>query len=545
MRRALLLLGVLVALLLPIAGGCQPAVPAGDVEVHMVPMRDGVRLSTAVVLPEGERPWPVVFSRTPYGKSGPLGNAAQIVRRGYARVVQDTRGRFDSEGLDSPFINDGWGELRDGYDTIEWIANQPWCDGNVGMTGGSALGITQYLAAGAGHPALKCCHVVVAPASLYHQAAFPGGAFSKALVEDWTRGHRFSAEGVEFMFNRPLYDDMWATVDLTARAPQVSVPMMHQGGWYDVFAQGTLDAFRALQHEGGEGARGNQILVMGPWGHGSRPVGELEFPDNALRNPSYAMLEAWFERWFTGRPTPALEGPPVHYYVMGACGEPDAPGNEWRRADDWPIPAEEVSLYLRADGAATFEAPQEQVGAISFRYDPANPVPTRGGCNLTIPSGPMDQRPVEDRPDVLVFTTEPLAEPLEVTGRIFAELFVSSDSPDTDFTAKLTDVYPDGRSMLLCDGILRVRNREGFDREDFMEPGEVYQARVDLWSTSIIFNRGHRIRVAISSSNAPRFDPNPNTGAPFRADDERRIATNTVHMDRERPSRIILPTPQK
>ena len=549
---------LIVALILALCLGCEAQRVAPEVNTYMVPMRDGVKLSTSAVFPKGEGPWPAVLTRTPYGKAGGLMSGAGVARRGYVRVVQDMRGRFDSEGEDMPFLTDAWGQLQDGYDTIQWIANQPWCDGNVGMIGGSATGITQYMAAGAVPEALKCCHAAVAASSLYHHACFQGGAFRKALVENWMGGNEFRPEAFDLLVANPNYNELWQTADLVARAGQVATPMVHIGGWYDVFAQGTLDAFMALQHNGGEGAKGNQILVFGPWVHGCKPGGELRFPASAGQNPTGSLTEAWFNKWLRGKPSAVLDGPPVHYYVMGACEEPGAPGNEWRNVEDWPPPATPTPLYLHAvdtplrngEGPgvrqsfrASFEPPQDQQASLAFQYDPADPVPTIGGCNLTMKKGPMDQRPAENREDVLLFTTNPLEEPIEVTGRVFAKLWVSSDCPDTDFTAKLTDVYPDGRSMLICDGILRMRHRNSFEAEEFMEPAEVCEASIDLWSTSIIFNKGHRILIAISSSNSPRFDPNPNTDAGFRENDETRIATNTLHLDEKHPSQILLPLP--
>jgi putative CocE/NonD family hydrolase len=226
---------------------------------------------------------------------------------------------------------------------------------------------------------------------------------------------------------------------------------------------------------------------------------------------------------------------------MGDCCDPCAPGNRWRSADAWPPPAETVHFYFHADGKLQPAKPPAGEASVSYKYDPDNPVPTLGGQNVNLPKGPMDQRRVESRPDVLLFTTDPLAEPVEVTGQILAKLYIASDCPDTDFTVKLTDVYPNGCSKLLTDGILRARFRKSFEREEFLEPGKVYPITVDLWSTSIVFNKGHRIRIAVSSSNAPRFEPNPNTGDLSQTGTEKRIATNTLHLSKEHPSHVILP----
>ncbi len=522
--------------------GCRAQEPL--VKREMVPMRDGTLLATAIAFPPGDGPWPVVLSRTPYGKEAQAKDAPAFTRHGVVRVVQDLRGRFDSEGLDGIFLSDGWGEQQDGYDTIQWLAKQPWCDGKVGMIGGSAVGITQYMAAGTNPPALKCCLPTVAASSLYHHAAFPGGVFRKADVEGWTRGSGFRPEALQTVRDHPLYDGLWRTLDLPARAPQVNVPMLHVGGWYDLFSQGTLDAYMALQHQGGPGAAGKQMLVMGPWVHGTKPGDGLNYPPSARENPSGRLLGPWFLKWLLEREDPALSGPPVHYYVMGACDEPGAPGNEWRTAADWPVPSQPTPLYLHKSGNASFAPPQEEDAGLSYSYDPQDPVPTLGGSNLVLDSGPRDQRPVEERPDVLLFTTEPLAEPLEVTGRIVVRLFVHSDCPDTDFTAKISDVYPDGRSMLLTDGILRMRFRDGFQAEEAMEPQQAYAIAVDLWSTSIVFNKGHRIRIAISSSNSPRYEPNLNTGGGANADTVHRVARNTLHVGEKCPSQVILPVVQ-
>ena len=538
-RRPLAVVGLL-ALALGMLG-CQSGAQTPP-RTEMVPMRDGVRLATDIHLPKGNGPWPVVLMRTPYGK-GPRGaELAGVVRQGVAVVIQDLRGRFDSEGEASVFLTDGWGTLQDGYDTVEWVAAQPWCNGKVGMVGASAMGITQYLAAGAAPPHLVCCDVAVATSSLYHYAAYPGGAFGQALVGDWLRQNGFPDSVLQLVRAHPSYDAVWQAANLAEVAPQVTVPMCHLGGWYDVFQQGTIDAFTLLQHEGGEGARSNQRLVIGPWGHDGKPAGELRLPPNASEHPRDPARVEWFAYWLLGRPSDVMERTPaVQYYIMGACGEEGAPGNEWRSADDWPVPAEPTPYYCHPGGSLSTALPRADGPPFRYAYDPRKPVPTRGGCNLTIASGSMDQRELEDRHDVLVFTTEPLTVPLEVTGRLTARLWVSSSAPDTDFAAKLTDVYPDGRSMLVCDGLRRARYRDSYSEPRLMEPGEVYEVAVDLWSTSIVFNAGHRIRLAISSSNAPRFEPNPNTAGGPTSDQTPQVAENTLYVDAEHPSHVVLP----
>jgi uncharacterized protein len=337
----------------------------------------------------------------------------------------------------------------------------------------------------------------------------------------------------------PRYDDFWKKLNCETQARKVRAPAVYQGGWYDIFLQGTINSFVATHYHGGAGAKGKCRLVIGPVGHGA--FTELKYPANAARLPACGDAFAWFDHILLGKDNGIAEEKAVHYYVMGDPTDPKAPGNFWRHADDWPPASEPAAFYFHPDNALVRGRPPQGNDRKTYTYDPKNPVPTIGGQELGVPLGPMDQRRVENRPDVLLFSTDELKEAVEVTGRITAKLFVSSDCPDTDFTVKLCDVYPDGRSMLVTDGILRARYHKSFEAESFFEPGHVYELSVDLWSTSLVFNKGHRIRVAVSSSNAPRFEANPNTGRPFRADKETRVAKNTLHLSVKYPSHIVLP----
>lgn len=512
-------------------------------QTYRVAMRDGVRLATDVYLPPGEGPFPVVLARTPYNKDGAQGLAQSFVSRGYALVVQDTRGRYASEGENRAFEADGWVDgKQDGYDTVEWVAQQPWCNGKVGTWGGSALGITQYLMAGTAPRNLVCQYVVVGTANVF-QTAYRGGVFHKALVEDWLRITKFDSSQLKTWIAHSTEDDYWQARDLAARWGKVNVPAVHVGGWYDIFTQGTIDAFLGYQTRGGPGARGKQKLIMGPWTHGvnQRKAGQITFPPNATAPPNdFGDQWRWYERWLKGVDNRIDREPAIAYYVMGDTTDPNAPGNVWRTTNTWPPPSKATPYYLHTDRTLSTKKPEGEK-FLEYTYDPKNPVPTTGGNHLTLPAGPMDQNVVETRPDVLVFTSAPLEKPLEVTGRVRVRLWVSSDAPDTDFTARLCDVYPDGRSMNICDGILRMRFRKSFRRPELMQPGKVYPIEIDLWSTSILFNKGHRLRVQVSSSNAPAYDPNPNTGEPFRASDRTQVARNRVYLDSRRPSHILLP----
>jgi len=497
-------------------------------ESLMVRMRDGVSLATDVYLPRAEGPFPVVLLRTPYNKEGAANLAGELAKEGYAVVAQDMRGRFASEGKGVPFFDCGWGERQDGLDTVMWILAQPWCNGKIGTVGASALGITQYMLAGAEPPGLVCQHIVVGSPSMFHYAVRPGGVYLQAMVEGWLRDHEWDEDNLSLMRDNPTYGPLWEQVDSLRRLSEVKrvPPAVHVGGWYDIFSQGTIDAFLARQKHSGK-----QWLVMGPWRHGVgiREVGELVFPENAAEMPEVGRDRYWLAYWLKGEDNGLERQPAVHYYVMGACDEPGAPGNEWRTADAWPVPAQPRRLYLRAEGTLSWEPPGAEEVPDRYQHDPLNPVPTLGGNNLNLPAGPMDQRPIESRPDVIVFTTEPLEEPLEVTGRVAVTLFFSTTARDADFMARLCDVYPDGRSMLVLDAAARASYREGGRELAPVNPGEVYELTVDLWSTSIIFNKGHRLRLVLSSSNSPRFETNPLP------------AEQTVYHDSRRPSYVVLP----
>jgi predicted acyl esterase len=506
---------------------------------EMVPMSDGVELATTVYRPAGDGPFPTILARTPYNKDGHKNEAQLFCRNGYAYVAQDLRGRFKSQGHHAIiFHNDGWKSPHDGHDTLKWIAAQRWCNGKIGSTGGSALGITQNMAAPGAPAALAAQHVAVAFSDMYSQGAYQGGAFRTGLLENWLKATGMTDVNLKTFISHPRYDAFWEDLNPEARAEQVNAPAVFFGGWYDIFLQGTINSFNAIHTQGGPAARGKCRLVIAPIGHGS--MNELKYPPSAAQLPACAGNLAWFDSVLKGKANGIQTEKPVNYYVMGDPTDEKAPGNVWRAADAWPPPAERTSFYLHPKELLATTRPQND-GARSYQYDPERPVPTLGGAELGANIGPRDQTSLESRPDVLVFTTEVLEAPLEVTGRIKSRLFVASDCPDTDFTVKLTDVYPDGRSMLVTDGILRTRFRESFTDEKVLQPGEIVEIEVDLWSTSLVFNRGHRIRVAVSSSNAPRFDPNPNTGHAFRVDEESRVATNTVYFSEKCPSRIELP----
>jgi len=542
-----------------------------------VPMRDGVNLSADIYFPKEQKgPFPVVLSRTPYDNmtEGTVDSGLFFAQNGYAFVAQDARGRNDSDGEFDPFRN----EFDDGHDTVEWIGAHSWCDGNVGMVGGSYVGNVQWQAAAMGSRYLKAIVPRVIGNNLHEAPQYQGGAFQLGWSALWafrydgrTRQDIFiynweqlfptlplrklgEAAGKDIQFfqdwlDHPDYDDYWKNQAIERRFQDIKIPILQIGGWYDFFTAGTFENFVGMRQSGGTDiSRDNQRVVMGPWVHMASAMthaGEVDFGKASVLDLQEVELR-WFDHWLKGIDNGAERDAPLRIFVMGA--------NRWRDEQEWPLARTRFTPYylhsggransLLGDGTLSTQAPGDEP-ADRFVYDPAFPVPTRGGNNCCVPEivpwGAYDQRPVEHRRDVLVYTSEPLDEDLEVTGPVVAKIFAGTDGLDTDFTAKLVDVAPDGYAKNLCDGIIRGRYRESTERQVLLEPGTVYEFTIDLWPTGNVFLKGHRIRVDISSSNFPRFDRNPNTGHTFAEDAEIRVADQQVLHDGAHASHIILP----
>jgi len=512
-------------------------------EKLMIPMRDGIRLEATLYTPSlGDGPWPVILERTPYQDSYLLNTISASLLTNlyqYAIVVQHTRGRYKSEGADSVFFQDGWGRKQDGYDTVEWIADQSWCNGKIGMVGVSASGITGYMAAGANPPHLTCCVILVAASNIYEQALFYGGEFRYSLVENWLQQQ--DAENlIDFFVEHPHYESVYDCINLSTRWDSVNVPILHIGGWHDIFLQGQTQAYTNIQKYGGPKAAGSQKLIIGPWVHYLifSSCGDLDFPDSSV--DLISLFIYWMDRWMKNIKN-GIENTKVQYYLMGDPEQQDSPGNRWVDADTWPLEYEPIPFYLHSGGILSKDPLSEQDPPDHITYDPDNPVPTVGGRNLFLNAGSYDQTPVESRDDVVTYTTGILTDSLTISGPVTVKLSVSSDAVDTDFTAKLCDVYPDGRSMLVADGIIKARYRNSLTEESFLVPGQVYEFTIDLWSTALAFAPGHAVRLSISSSNYERFETNPNTGDPFRQNTSTQTAHQIVYHDAEYPSALILP----
>ena len=534
-----------------------------------VPMRDGVELSADVYFPEGDPPYDVILMRTPYDNSNPA--PPFWLGKGYAIVKQDVRGRGDSDGVFMPFAQ----EKDDGHDTVKWVARQPWCKGqSAGMAGGSYGGYVQWHAAKNDDlPELKVICPCVMGSNRFRDGTYVNGIFAfqqfswSALTHGKTMQWQIPARDEDVVRNLPIedldrvvgchfphmhewlahptYDDFWREQSIEESYDKIAAPTLIVAGWYDKFAAGSFRNFMGVRKLGRESAREHCKILVGPWQHVTSPsstiLGCLDFGEGALLRPDVE-AERWTARFLKGEDNGADQDAPVKMFVMG--------DNVWREEHEWPLARTDYrSLYLGSGGRANSRfgdgtlAPDVGAGADtdSYLYDPADPVPALGSLGSIEHAGPQDQRPVERRDDVLVYTSEALPEALEVTGPLDLELFVSSDAVDTDFFAKLCDVYPDGRSVNLTEGVMRTRFREGLDHEVMMEPGEVYALRMDLGVTSNVFKRGHRIRLEITSSCFPVYTRNLNTGEPAASAHRMRVAKQTIHHSINCPSRLILP----
>ena len=545
--------------------------------------------------------YPVILLRTPYDKNMSTTtswlDSVRLARSGYIVVIQDVRGRFASDG-EFGFM-DSSAEANDGYDTVEWAARLPGANGKVGMAGSSYAGDVQWAAASQQPPHLRAIMPMVinddpCNGRVWRNGAYELGSRTHWLVNtiafNYTKRRLAGAPAAELQqafaaiaavgdglpaagfWSLPLgelaplkelgipLDVLKRGFDRAAFAPravrafyrQVRVPAYNLGGWYDIFGQGTLNNFRYLRNDGSTPEARQSKLLVGPWTHWvqSNVVGDVDFGLRAgsgfvdLSFDMTALAQRWFDHWLKGIDTGITNEPPVKLFIMGA--------NCWRSEQEWPLARTQYTPFylhsagrantLLGDGVLSADAPAIEASD-RYVYDPLNPVRTLGGAMMFSPTfgqGAKDQRPIEQRQDVLVYSSAPLQQDIEVTGPVTVALWAASDAADTDFVARLVDVHPDGFAQNLTDGIIRARYRNG-DAEELLEPGKAYKFTIDLWSTANVFKRGHRIRLDVTSSNFPRWDRNPNTGHPFGADAMTRPAVQTILHDSEHPSQVILP----
>lgn len=533
-------------------------------------MRDGVNLYADLYRPRKEGRYPVIVVRTPYGvqRDGVHQTMIRFAQHGYAVVVQDVRGRYESEGVWEPFRN----EANDGYDAIQWAARQPWSNGKAAGTQAP--------------PNLVAMFPAVASTNIYKNWITQGGAFrlsfnygwgvvrmpNRIMLPQYWHTESYAPEELKYenvLWHLPLmdgdlqsanyalqhyrdwlkhqsYDSYWREISDEERFENVKVPAHTFGGWYDIFLAGTINGFVGVRNRGGtEKAQRETKMIIGPWGHGaSQKYGEVDFGPTAVRQLFGRELR-WFDHYLKGEDNGIDREPPVEIFYMGI--------NQWSYAQNWPLPNTNYTPYflssrghansVRGDGSLTTTEPSGAAYDVYF-YDPNLPVLTVGGnncCGTPTLSGPRDQRPVEGREDVLVYSSERLTQPLAIAGPVKMKLFASTDGRDTDFAVKLADVYPNGFSMNIAEGILRARFRQGLDHMELLEPNKVYEFEIDLVGTANVFQFGHRVRMDITSSNFPQFDRNPNTGADVGTSNQTRVAKQTVFHTQTRASRILLP----
>ncbi len=534
------------ALPLGAAAGEKKLELGGVSEKHaMVPMRDGTRLSTWLYMPQGRGPWPVIYEQryAPIRSDRTRLESAGFARRGHVVATQSFRGAQDSEGTFLAYRALGLSEQKDGADTIAWFLEQPWCNGKVGSYGASQGGYAQNFLAASQPKALDAQYLVDFGASLFHHGYRIGGAARPERFRGMCATAGAPEDGEAMLaeqLRHPGYDAWWDVENTMLHFDKMAAPSFLVGSWFDRVNLGVVDTWigRRRAHPG------KQQLILGPWVHGrynkdALEVGELTFPEHSQFSiPEHQMR--WFDHHLAGKRNGIEKDPPVRYYVMGACGEPGAPGHEWREADDWPVPAEPRPYYL-LDGGRLSPAAHDKTrqSATEWMSDPYNPPVLEGRQ----PQSGIDQRRFEKHLGVRTFTTKPLAQAVEWTGLVKAKLFVSSTAPDTDIIVRLTDVYPDGRSILISDMVRRLRFRNGFDEQELLEPGEIVPVEIEITWLSHVFNRGHRIRLTVCSGGAPYWEINPQTGEAIAADlpSKMRPARNAVWHAGEHRSALVAP----
>ncbi len=552
--------------------------PSYEVDMRLnvkVPMRDGVELSADLYLPRASGTFPTVLMRTPYSNNMDvtIERARVLANDGYACVIQDIRGRWDSDGDYYPFHPD----VDDGFDTQEWVGQQEWSNGKIGMAGSSYLGLVQWLSAPLRSQYLTCLAPRVICGDFYNGLVYPGGALQLNVVmtwgmrtngrtgqsidyHDWTNAFRALPVGdadlsagralgfFKDWIEHPAYDDYWNAIDVEDKWNEIEVPAFSMGGWFDLYSADAFTNFNGIRENGRTPEARQSRLIVGPWPHAlstSSKTGDVDFGAGSLADLDGEETR-WFDYWLKGIDNGIGDEPPLRLFIMGI--------NEWRDEHEWPLARTDWQRWhlhsdgdansVRGGGCLSIDTPTDEPED-RFVYDPEFPVQTVGGNNCCspdiVPWGPYDQRAVEMRSDVLVYTSDPFEEDMEVTGPIKVVLYAATDGPDTDWTAKLVDVFPTGYAMNLCDGIFRARYRESRSESRLLEPNRVYEYEIDVAVTGNVFQKGHSVRIEISSSNFPRFDRNLNTGKDYGKDGEMRVANQAVYHSREYPSHVLLP----
>jgi putative CocE/NonD family hydrolase len=552
--------------------GTPRRVPVRVLRDVMVPMRDGVRLCSDIYMPKQEGKYPAILTRLPYGKSewycGEPVKGRFWASRGYAYVVQDVRGKHKSEGRWEPFVN----EVNDGYDSIDWISKQPWSNGRIGMSGISYFGYTSLAAAVSGHPALICAAPRMTAADIYGVWMYKSGAFCMQTMGSWLIGEEHRKEQNDLLidyWHLPLLslgeaaglrdshfraciehhrrDDYWARINLNGCYEKIRIPMLHMGGWYDVFLKGTVDDWTELCLRGDDKARGNQWLVIGPDDHESSPlttgrIGQVRIGEDRVDHATEVMAE-FFDYWLKGADNGFEKSSRVKIFVIG--------DNIWRNETSWPLGRMRPTEYymhsrgransLMGDGSLSTEAPTSEPSD-TYLYDPADPVRQSLDEDLWyLAKSLKDRSRMERRSDVLVYSSDLLTSDLEMTGPISLRLFASSTSDETDFVAKLVDVFPDGYGHMIQEGIFRINSAQSNGSGKERTSDDVFKINLDLAATSYVIRAGHRIRLEVCSSDFNRYDRNLNMPGEYGRQTRFNKARQTVYHDSARPSRIVIP----
>jgi uncharacterized protein len=535
----------------------------------LAPMRDGVRLSTDLYLPDGPGPWPVILTRTPYGNSDPARTERLLwfTQRGFATAFQDCRGRYDSEGEWEPFRS----EREDGLDTLDWLARQDFCNGSIGVTGRSYEGYCTWMLAYDSHPALKAIVPIVPLPDPVINVPYQNGALfwnlivwgllvngrtnQNTLPVNWTklytqlplneldRAAGFDSKAWQHWCEHPTFDEWWKQVCYMHHFAQANVPALHICGWYDDDGISTYKNFPGMRTQSPSAVREEQRLIVGCWPHATNKssiVGEIDFGPGATVDLN-GMLLRFFAKHLASEDHGLECDPRCRIFLMGE--------NRWHGFNDWPIPGAVTTRYylhsggqansLFGDGALHPVTPGDEPPD-GYTYDPDDPVPYVTDPVALQLGEACDQQSIERRPDVLVYSTAPLKHDVVVCGRVFAELYIESDAPGTDFTAKLVDVWDNGRAIQVCDGIQRAEFRESLEQAAWLERGQVYKVVVDMWATGLRFLKGHRIRLEVSSSAVPKFCRHLNTDTTQATETQPRIARQTVHHSTEYPSALVV-----
>ena len=539
--------------------GSKPAYRVIHESKVPVPLRDGVHLAAEVYRPDGPGQFPALMLLRYFRGRHQNDRGEFFAARGYAVALVDCRGRYDSAGVWLPYVN----EPQDGYDTQQWLGKQPWCNGTIGTFGLSYNAFTSHMAAPLGSPHLKCIFARSGQQTnfghLYNDGVMQlnvvfefglhtkqGSQTQRIFPVDHPHYRRLPLldavsefDGVEHVrdwFEHSRYDDYWKAYGVKGKYAKIQAPAYFVTGWYDNLLHENWRNFTGFRHHGGSAdARCGTKILVGNWAHGGS--GRYE--------PLMELMQKWYDYWLKGIENGMGNEPPIRIYVMGA--------DTWRDENEWPLARTKfTAFYLSSGGKANSAAgdgrlllspPPSDSAPDGYTYDPANPVYTLGGQISTHGDvrGPKDRRTVQQRDDVLVYTTEPLEGDTEVTGPVELKLYAASSAVDSDFTATLTDVHPDGSAIHICEGIRGVTFRESLEHPTPIEPGKIYELTISLWATSMVFKAGHRIRLEVSSSNFPRYARNQNTGRPLGTSAEIKTARQTIYHDASHPSHLLLP----